>query len=144
MYIYMIYTCCHMASHLSSHEALANFWCKCWWWHLTRGKDRSHPSAFAGNPYDQVIPGDTVSITLSPKYMDVSENSGTPKSSILTGFSIINHPFWGIPIFGNTHMLAGKRLRIIHTFYCCPMLLLGNANIHFSNTMFCFISTIIY
>jgi len=37
-------------------------------------------------------------------YMDVSENSGTPKSSILIGFSIINHPFWGTPIFGNTHM----------------------------------------
>ena len=37
-------------------------------------------------------------------YMDVSENSGTPKSSILVGFSVINHPFWGTPIFGNTHM----------------------------------------
>ena len=36
--------------------------------------------------------------------MDVSENSGTSKSSILIGFSIINHQFWGIPIFGNTHM----------------------------------------
>ena len=36
-------------------------------------------------------------------YLDVSESSGTPKSSILIGFSIINHPFWGIPIFGNTH-----------------------------------------
>ena len=36
--------------------------------------------------------------------MDVSENSGTPKSSILVGFSIINHPFWGTPMFGNTHM----------------------------------------
>ena len=34
---------------------------------------------------------------------DVSENSGTPKSSILIGFSIINHPFWGTTIFGNTH-----------------------------------------
>ena len=32
-----------------------------------------------------------------------SENSGTPKSSILIGFSIINHPFWGTSIFGNTH-----------------------------------------
>ena len=31
-------------------------------------------------------------------------NSGTPKSSILIGFSIINHPFWGTPIFGNTHI----------------------------------------
>ena len=31
--------------------------------------------------------------------MDVSENNGTPKSSILIGFSIIKYPFWGIPIF---------------------------------------------
>ena len=35
--------------------------------------------------------------------MGVSKNSGTPKSSILIGFSIINHPFWGTSIFGNTH-----------------------------------------
>ena len=26
------------------------------------------------------------------------------KSSILIGFSIINHPFWDTPIFGNTHI----------------------------------------
>ena len=37
-------------------------------------------------------------------YMGVSKNSGTPKSSILIRFSIINHPFWGTPIFGNTHI----------------------------------------
>ena len=30
--------------------------------------------------------------------MGVSKNRGTPKSSILIGFSIINHPFWGTPI----------------------------------------------
>ncbi len=37
--------------------------------------------------------------------MGVSKNRGTPKSSILIGFSIVNHPFWGpIPIFGNTQM----------------------------------------
>ena len=35
-------------------------------------------------------------------HMGVSENNGTPKSSILIGFSFINHPFWGTPIFGNT------------------------------------------
>ena len=29
---------------------------------------------------------------------------GPPKSSILVGFSIINHPFWGTPIFGNTQL----------------------------------------
>ena len=32
-------------------------------------------------------------------YVDVSANSGTPKSSIWIGFSIINHPFWGTPKF---------------------------------------------
>ena len=32
---------------------------------------------------------------LRKKYM------GTPKPSILIGFSIINHPFWDTPIFGN-------------------------------------------
>ncbi len=39
--------------------------------------------------------------------MAVSKNNGTPKSSILIGFSIINHPFWGFPpIFGNTHIVT--------------------------------------
>ena len=43
----------------------------------------------------------------SGKYMDVSENRVfPPKSSILIGFSIINHPFWGTPIFGNIHMFT--------------------------------------
>ena len=35
------------------------------------------------------------------KDMGVSKNNDTPKSSI------INHPFWGTPIFGNTHMSVG-------------------------------------
>ena len=26
----------------------------------------------------------------------VSKNEGTPKSSILIGFSIVDHPFWGL------------------------------------------------
>ena len=39
-------------------------------------------------------------------YKAVSENRGTPKSSILIGFSIINHPFWGPTIFGNTHKFS--------------------------------------
>ena len=34
----------------------------------------------------------------------VSINGGIPKSSILLGFSLINHPFWGSPIDGNLHM----------------------------------------
>jgi len=39
---------------------------------------------------------------ISGSIKDVSENSGTPKSSIFRWFSIINHPFWGTTIFGNT------------------------------------------
>ena len=51
---------------------------------------------------------------LTPQYLGVSENNGTPKSSILIGFSIINHPFWGTSIFGNPHLhlsqfLEGKK-----------------------------------
>ena len=42
--------------------------------------------------------------------MGVSKNSGTPKSSILIGFSIINHPFWGTIIFGNTHISQALQL----------------------------------
>jgi len=42
-----------------------------------------------------------------------------PKSSILLGFSIINHPFWGTPIFGNTHgNLKGWRGVKNHDFFC--------------------------
>ena len=37
-------------------------------------------------------------------HMGVSENGGTPKPSNLIGNAITNHPFWGTPIFGNTHM----------------------------------------
>ena len=43
--------------------------------------------------------------------MGVFKNNGTPKSSILIGFSIINHPFWGTPIFGNIH-LAGSQVKV--------------------------------
>ena len=42
-------------------------------------------------------------VILPEHHLGVSENYGTPKSSILIGSSIINHPFWGTPIFGNIH-----------------------------------------
>ena len=46
-------------------------------------------------------------------YLGVSKNRGTPKSSILIGFSIINHPFWGTPIFGNgnTHFKTPPKIQ---------------------------------
>ena len=50
------------------------------------------------------------SLSTSSIYMGVSKNRDTPKSSILIGFSIINHPFWGAPIFGNTHIFLCFRI----------------------------------
>ena len=35
--------------------------------------------------------------------MRVSINGGYPKSSMFKGFSMINHQFWGIPIYGRLH-----------------------------------------
>ena len=60
--------------------------------------------------------------------MDVSQNSGTPKSSILIGFSIINHPFWGIPIIGNPD--------IAMEIYSVPI-----ANIFFTNRQWRFLKS---
>ena len=37
-------------------------------------------------------------------HVGVSKNNGTPKSSILIGFSIINHPFWWFSLFLETPM----------------------------------------
>ena len=53
--------------------------------------------------------------------MGVSKNNGTPKSSILIGFSIINRPFWGIPIFGNTQMFFS----LMNTYRKHPAILLA-------------------
>ena len=39
------------------------------------------------------------SINFRRIYMGVSKNMGTTKSSILIGFSTINHPSWGTPNF---------------------------------------------
>ena len=40
---------------------------------------------------------------------------GPPRSSILIGFSIINHPFWGAPIFGNMHIKINSGNKILVT-----------------------------
>ena len=42
------------------------------------------------------------------EHMGVSWNGGTPKSSILVGFSHINHPFLDTPIYGNPHIWIKK------------------------------------
>ena len=49
-----------------------------------------------------------------------------PKSSILIEFSIINHPFWGTPIFGNIHLPSQERsICRLEGWYCVVFLVLG-------------------
>ena len=60
--------------------------------------------------------------------MGVSKNNVTPKSSISIGFSIINHPFWGTPIFGNTQMLPISLLFLISQGSVCPTVEHGMLN----------------
>ena len=55
--------------------------------------------------HEVCLKGILILVNYNP-HMDVSKNKGTPKFSILIGFSFINHPFWSTPIFGNTHMAA--------------------------------------
>ena len=74
--------------------------------HLTRERTRDGKGvvSFTSSCVSMSDGSGTQSMIVGSLYMAVSENSGTPKSSILIGFSIINHPFWGTPIFGNTHI----------------------------------------
>ena len=44
--------------------------------------------------------------------MGVSKNNGIPKSSILIGFSTINHPFWGTLIFGTTQIIQDSHPKL--------------------------------
>ena len=38
-------------------------------------------------------------------HIEVSQNGGTPISSISMGFSLVNHPFGDTPIYGSPHIL---------------------------------------
>ena len=59
---------------------------------------------FRGVPVTQYV---------APLYMSGSKNSGTTKSSILIGFSIIIH-FGRTPIFGNTHIRTTVLGKVFH------------------------------
>ena len=80
-------------------------------------------------------------------HMGVSENGGTPKSSNIIGISIINHPFWSTPIFGNTHILHStgpfqKETRLNQPeCFRCELLVSGRVKIYspFVEVFFCFL-----
>ena len=81
--------CCLWRAGIMSHRCLCGFWAQRIWQYVP--------------PLDYVI----VPFKGYP-YMGVSLNGGTPKSSILIGVSIINHPFWGTTILGNPHIYSTK------------------------------------
>ena len=97
------------------HQHLGGFlpWKKsmCFFW--KEEDDTYYSKSFSGNllvcVFHSSCENTKKSISIYIYNMDVSENSGTPKLSILMGFSIINHPFGGTPIFGNTHIQIWRK-----------------------------------
>ena len=62
---------------------------------------------------------DSLRLNSHQHYKDVSENlvpPNSPNHPILIGFSIINHPFWVTPVFGNHH--KGSNLFFFGFFFC--------------------------
>ena len=85
------------------------------YWRVIGPLEHQLPSIFPVDCLDSANP--SLSLHILPiLYMGVSLNGGTPKSSILIGFSIINHPFWGTPIFGNTHIVQNIYTHWRHRF----------------------------
>ena len=69
------------------------------------GPAASRSLGLPGGRWDQQTKVTTSSLNCRvTNHLGVSLNGGTPKSSISIGFSIINHPFWGTTILGNTHL----------------------------------------
>ena len=65
--------------------------------YYTRQKDSHH-----GTGWDEMTILNISIVDRPWAYMDVSESSGTPKSSILIGFSIIFTIHFGVPLFLET------------------------------------------
>ena len=61
-------------------------------------------SVVLGKDYPPGVPRKHIPPNGKRKNIWVFPKIGDFKSSILIGFSLINHPFWGTPIFGNTHL----------------------------------------
>ena len=74
------------------------------------GSVTSRRPSIAYAPKDLELSNGGWRMGLITPHLDVSENSGVSPQIIhlFIGLSIINHPFWGTPIFGNTHLLSHK------------------------------------
>ena len=85
-----------------------------WWWNLNTMLRRWLDTLIIIWEYDDRCLG-----IYTYHHMDVSKNTGTPKSSILIRFSIINHPFWGTSIFGNIHIYLPSIYILRHPKISC-------------------------
>ena len=99
MYIYTYNLHIHMhTSTLNNHQCLLN-----WQNHNSTGgwypeSERNRSSEASANSWG------LSTRSMGSTYGCFQKIGGfPPKSSVLIGFSIINHPFWGTTIFGNTH-----------------------------------------
>ena len=69
-----------------------------------------HPLRFTEVPVCSYMYGiyiyicDMIGFSQLQIHLGGSKNGGTLKSSILIGFSLINHPLRGTPIYGNPHI----------------------------------------
>ena len=76
-------------------------------------KDVQHPSYCSWWQFvtkQKLVPTAPVS-WLKPIWMFPKIVGFPPKSSILIGFSMINHPFWDTPIFGNSNFFFSSALQ---------------------------------
>ena len=55
-------------------------------------------------------------VEIAEKEIGVSINRGTPKSSILMRFSLVNHLFWGIPNYGTPKYFLSKQSKFLDIF----------------------------
>ena len=83
----------------NSEKAAKNL-LKSWAWEVFSQTYPKFPNFQNHHICSQILFQDNIN---SPQHSGVSKNMGTSKSSILIGFSLINHPFWGTTIFGNAH-----------------------------------------
>ena len=86
------------------------------WWHMMACRAEtasSIKSSGLGNPSQGSPPTVLPSSSEDPapqRYGDFLSHRGTPKSAIFMGFFLINHPFWGTPIYGTPHIDLSRLL----------------------------------
>ena len=82
-------------------------------WHAVHKKINQHYTS-GSSPSKDIPIKSARSSTCIKTHMGIFKNRDTTKSSILIGFSIIKHPFWGTTILGNTHIFFKQEQKQFH------------------------------